>query len=52
MAMPGSGCVIFPLGTMAMLDLACASKDALKVHSQLHVQHITATQCCAQHKNR
>ena len=29
---------------MAMLDLACASRDAVKVHSQLHVQHIQATQ--------
>ena len=44
MAMPGSGCIIFPLGPMAMLDLACASRDAVKVYSQLHVQHIKATQ--------
>ena len=45
MAMPGSGCIIFPLGPMAMFDLACASRDAV-CSLQLHVQHIKALVAC------
>jgi len=43
MVMPGRGCIIFPVGTMPMLELACARRDPVKLHSQLHVQHIKAT---------
>ncbi len=43
MVMPGRRCIIFPLRTMLMLDVACARRNPVKVHSQLYVQHIEAT---------
>ena len=52
MSMPGSGCIIFALGRVPMLDLACAGRDPVKLYCQLHVQHIQETQYCAQHKIR